>query len=75
MLRLRMELYPEVPLEVSGAPGVGQALCVREPLSTQRPQNTNKRDIKFHALLTEGGTRQLTFSASVPQLLGTETLI
>jgi hypothetical protein len=59
MLRLRMELYPEVPLEVSGAPGVGQALCVREPLSTQRPENTNKRDLTFRALLTEDGAERL----------------
>src|SRR5215218_10412003 len=40
MLRLRMEVYPEVPLEVSGVPGAGQALCAREPLSRPPPSRS-----------------------------------
>jgi hypothetical protein len=59
MLRLRVLAYPDYRLEVHGVLGSAQEVCLYEPLSTQRPQNTNKRDLKFRALLTEGGTERL----------------
>jgi hypothetical protein len=55
MLRLRVLADPDFRLEVNGVVGSDQEVCHFEPLSTQRPENTNKRDLRFRALLTESG--------------------
>ena len=59
MLRLRVLVYPGARLEVKDVQGSARAVRLREPLSTQRPENTNKHDLKFRALLTEGGAERL----------------
>ena len=58
MLRLRVLADPDFRLEVNGVVGSDQEVCHFQPLSTQRPQNTNKRDLRFSALLTESGAER-----------------
>jgi hypothetical protein len=57
MLRLKTTMYPNARLEGSGIPGMDQGLCQGEPSSTQRLENTNKHELRFRALLTEGGAQ------------------
>ena len=59
MLRLKTTIYPNARLEVSGILRMDQGLCQGEPSSTQRPENTNKHELRFRALLTEGSVAQL----------------
>jgi hypothetical protein len=59
MLRLETTIYPDAPLEVSRILGMDQDSCQGEPSSTQRPENTNKHELRFRALLTEGGAERL----------------
>ncbi len=59
MLRLETTIYPDARLEMSGILGMDQGLCQGEPSSTQRLENTNKHELRFRALLTEGGAEGL----------------
>ncbi len=59
MLRLKGLVYPDSRLEVNGVLESPQEVCLFEPLSTQRPENTNKHDLKFRALLTEDGAQKV----------------
>ena len=59
MLRLETTIYPDARLVMSGILGMDQGLCQGEPSSTQRPENTNKHELRFRALLTKGGAERL----------------
>ncbi len=59
MLRLRVPAYPDAHLQVNRFPDDAQRVCLREQLSTQRLENTNKHELRFRALLTESGAEGL----------------
>ena len=59
MLRPKAPIYPDARLEVSGILRMDQGSCQDEPSSTQRPENTNKRELRFRALLTGSGTQRV----------------
>src|ERR671916_81750 len=57
-------------LSLPSGPSSMESVALRRPLRpylrsrelpTQRPENTNKRDLKFHALLTAGGVANVSF--------------
>ena len=59
MLRLETTIYPDARLEMSGILGMDQGVCQGERSPTQIPENTNKHEFRFRALLLGDGAERL----------------